>query len=310
MTSIRKSLSGAILAVVVALAAQVATTAPALAAEVKYVVNSEPITTIDIQRRVALLRLMQRGGNLNQVAADEMINQALRTQEARRVGINIGNQQVDQAYERFAQSNNMSVRQMDGILGQAGVTKEHFREFIRAQMGWGQAVSRRATAQGQSAQDAIRAMMQDGQKPSTTEYILQQVILVVPERERSSILGRRKREAQQLRGSMASCDSSREVAKTMIDVTVRDLGRVLEPELPPEWADPVKAAGTSGPTTARETERGVEFLLICSTRQASDDRVAQLLFQQQQAQGGASQQEELSDTYTAELRERAQIAER
>ncbi|MEX0955610.1 MAG: peptidylprolyl isomerase [Rhizobiaceae bacterium] len=310
MTTIRRMLSTALMAGLAIMAALTIVTAPAKAAEVKYIVNKHPITTIDVQRRAAMLRLMQRSGNLNQIAADEMIEQVLREQEVTRQRINITTQQVEQAYERFAQSNNMNVRQMDGILAQTGVTKEHFKGFIRSQMGWGQAVSRRGASEGQNVEDAIRGMMKDGEKPSATEYILQQVILVVPQSERGSIMGRRKREAQTLRGQMSGCENSRDVAKSMLDVTVRDLGRVLEPELPPEWEKSVKATQGSGATAPRETERGVEFLLICSTRRASDDRVAQLLYQKEQAASGTNEQDELSKTYTAELRKRAQIVTR
>ncbi len=310
MTLIRRMLAATLVATFAVAGAAAISTAPAHAADVRYIVNKQPITSIDIQRRTALLRLMQRKGNLRSIAAEEMVDQVLREQEVQRLRIEISNAQVDQAYERFASSNNMGVRQMDGILAQSGVTKNHFKGFIRSQMGWGQALQARAQSQGRNAENAIREMMRDGNKPSATEYILQQVILVVPERERRSIMGRRKREAQTLRGQMTSCDTSRAVAKTMLDVTVRDLGRVLEPELPPEWKKPVLAAGNSGATSSRETERGVEFLLICSTRTATDDKVAQLLYQQEQAENGGNVQDELSKPYTAELRERAQIIER
>ncbi|WP_127523884.1 peptidylprolyl isomerase [Mesorhizobium sp. Z1-4] len=310
MTIFKGLLSRATVVALTVAACFVVMSVPVQSAEIKYVVNKEPITSYDIQRRTAMLRLMQRGGNIRQIATDEMIDQVLRNQEVRRLRISISNQQVDSAYERFAKSNGMSVRQMDGILGQSGVTKEHFKAFIRSQMGWGQAVSQRSSAENRNIDDAVRAMMQDGQKPSTTEYVLQQVILVVPERERRSILSRRKREAQTLRQQMTSCDTSRAVAATMLDVSIRDLGRVLEPELPPEWEKPVKAAQSGTATSSIETERGVEFLLICSTRQASDDKVAQLLYQQEQAEKGGNQQDALGATYTAELRKRAQIVER
>ena len=308
-TSIRL-LSAALIAGLAVIGGFAATATQSQAAEVKYIVNKEPITSYDIQRRTAMLKLMQRRGNLRQIAADEMIEQVLRDQEARRLRISISNAQVDSAYERFAKSNRLTVRQMDGILGQAGVTKDHFKAFIRSQMAWGQAVSQRGSAAGRNIDDAIRNMMKDGVKPSTTEYVLQQVILVVPERERRAILGRRKKEAQSLRKQMTSCDTSRAVAATMLDVSIRDLGRVLEPELPPEWEKPVKAAQAGTATSSIETERGVEFLLICSTRQASDDRVAQLLYQQEQAAASGGQDDALSQTYTAELRQRAQIITR
>ena len=61
-------------------------------------------------------------------------------------------------------------------------------------------------------------------------------------------------------------------------------------------------------TKIRETERGVYFIAVCSKRQVSDDRVAQMLFQAEKGENAAA--EELSNKWTAELRARAQIVQR
>jgi peptidyl-prolyl cis-trans isomerase SurA len=281
----------------------------AFAAEIKYVVNGTPVTTVDIQRRAAFLRLQQRSSS---GAAEEMIEQALRLQEMKRLGINVSNAQVDEAYANFGKSNKLTVGQLDSIMAQSGVTKDHFREFIRSQMGWNQVLSARARAEGANEQDAIRRMLKEGgQKPTANEYILQQVIFVVPERERGALLAKRKREAQQVRERYGSCETSRDLVRGMIDVTVRELGRILEPELPPDWEKEIKAAHAgNGVTVVRETPRGVEFIAICSSRVASDDRVAQLVFQKEQAKEGENLAETLSKKYTQELREKAQIVRR
>src|SRR5690606_13890291 len=158
-------------------------------------------------------------------------------------------------------------------------------------------------------QDVVRRMLeQGGSKPTAREYMLQQVIFVVPAAERGK-LGARKREAEALRQRFRSCDSTREFAKGLIDVTVRDLGRVLEPELPPDWEKQVKATSAGAATTVRETERGVEFIGVCSTREVSDDRVAQMVFGMEQ-QGNDSDTDKASEKLTKELRDKAQIVQR
>ena len=279
----------------------------AFASQIKYVVNGAPITTFDIQKRVAFLKLQRRSAGQ---AGDEMIDQVLHLQEMKRLSISISDQQVNDAYKNFAASNKITLPQLDSILTQSGVSKEHFKDYIRAQIGWNQALAMRAQSGGANVQDAIRQMLKSGEEPSTTEYVLQQVIFVVPDRDRAKLLAKRKREAQQARDHFGSCETSRDQLKGIIDVTVRNLGRVLEPELPPDWADYVKAAKGSGATKIRETPRGVEFLAICSTRTASDDKVAQLVFQQQQAKQGKNSTDELSKTYTDELRSKSQIVKR
>lgn len=295
---------GAVLLAVLLPAAAVQT---ASASEVKYIVNGAPVTSFDIQRRAAFLRLQRQPAGR---AGDDMIDQTLHLQEMKRLKVTVSEKQVDDAYKNFASSNKLSLAQLDSILAQSGVTKDHFKDYIRSQIGWNQVLGMRARSTGENEQDAIRQMMKSGEEPSTTEYVLQQVIFVVPDRDRSRLLAKRKREAQQVRDKFGSCETSRDQVKGMIDVTVRNLGRVLEPQLPPDWADLVKAAKQGGVTKIRETPRGVEFIAICSTRTASDDKVAQLVFEQQQAKEGKGSAEALNKTYTQELRDRAQIVKR
>jgi peptidyl-prolyl cis-trans isomerase SurA len=280
------------------------------ASEIKFVVNGVPVTDYDIQRRAAFLKLQRKKGNLTQLAGNDMVEQTLKRAEFARLGIKVPDGAVDAAYARFAKSNKMTPAQLSGVLDKAGVTAQHFKEYIRTQLGWNQALSSRFKAQGgtMSEQDAVRRMLEKGgNKPSATEYMLQQVIFVVPPSERGSI-GKRKKEAEAMRQRFAGCDSTREFAKGLIDVTVRDLGRVLAPELPSEWAEQIKATKIGGATPVRETERGVEFIGICRSREVSDDRVAKSVFQ---AEGNEEDQAgELDKKYTAELRGRAKIVER
>jgi peptidyl-prolyl cis-trans isomerase SurA len=306
----RRSVAMAAFAVVLALGAGAAAVVPSMATEIRYVVNDRPVTSYDIERRVALLKLMQRSGNLNEVAAQEMIDQTLRQQEMARAGINITQAMVDQSYANFASSNNMSAAQLDQVMAQSGVTKEHFKEFMRTQMGWGRVVQGRSrSGDALTEQDVVQRMLQQGgQKPSATEYMLQQVIFVVPAAQRGQLMERRKREAQAMRDRFNGCANTIEFARGLIDVTVRDMGRVLAPELPQEWKDHITNTRPGSATPVRETERGVEFIGVCSSREVSDDHVARMVFQSEQTDGSSF--EKMSQEYTTELREKARITRR
>ncbi|MER8520918.1 peptidylprolyl isomerase [Mesorhizobium sp. M0644] len=308
MLSMRKYLFSAGFALLVAFSTT-AVTRPVFATEIKYVVNNIPITTGDIQHRAAFLRLQHRKGD----AGQEMIDQTLRLAEARRLGIRISDAQVDAAYQRFATSNKMPLKQLDGAMAQSGVTKEHFKDFIRAQMAWNQALTARSRSGdgggAMSEQDLVKRMLEKGgSKPSATEYMLQQVIFVVPAAERTATLAKRKREADAMRARFNGCNTTREFAKGLIDVTVRDLGRVLAPQLPADWAEQIKATKVGGATTTRETDRGVEFIGICSSREVSDDKAAQMVFQSEGSNDKNA--DELSKKYVEELRKKARIIER
>jgi peptidyl-prolyl cis-trans isomerase SurA len=289
-----------------------AATAPAQASEIKYVVNNTAITSYDIQKRAAFLKLQHRPGASAKMAADDMIEQTLKSQELERRKIVVAKAQVDASFAKFAASNKMTAKQLSGILDQAGVTASHFKEFIRVQMGWGQLLSSRSRAEGgrTGEQEAVQRMLQQGgAKPTATEYMLQQVIFVVPAAEKGKA-GQRKGEAEAMRERFTSCETTRQFAKGLIDVTVRDLGRFLAPQLPPDWADLVKAQQPGTATKLRETERGIEFIGICSTREVSDDRVAQLEFQNESNGDINKKGEELNKKYLDELRAKARIIER
>lgn len=312
MLSLRKSLTSLSLTLFTlgALGSLASLPAPAEASEIKLIVNNVPVTTYDIQRRAAFLKLQRRKGNLNALAEDDMVTQALHNAEAARLGIRISDDQVSEAYKRFAGSNKMSVKQLDGIMAQSGVTKAHFKEFIRSQMAWNQALSarNRSAARSMTEQDVVQRMLKDGgAKPTATEYMLQHVIFVVPESDRGN-MANRKREAEAMRARFSGCDRTREFAKGLLDVTVRDLGRKFGPELPPEWAEQIKKTKVGGATGVRETSLGVEFIGICSSREVSDDRVAKMMFQLEGATDDNA--EDLGKKYTAELREKAKIVKR
>jgi peptidyl-prolyl cis-trans isomerase SurA len=279
----------------------------ARADQVKVIVNNVPITSTDIAHRAAFLRLQHRAG----VSAEQdMIDQTLRAQEEKRLGINVTDQQVDQSYGEFAKKNKLTLKQMDMILSHAGVTSAHFKQFLRVQIGWGEALRARYRSQaGAETADIVRQMVEKGEKkPSAMEYKLQQVIFVIPARDKKAIFGKRKQEADTLRARFSGCENTRAQIKGMIDVTVRDLGLVLAPELPPDWKDDIEKTKIGAATPVHTTARGLEFIGICSGKEVSDDKVAELVLQSKSDQNKMAQ--DLDKKYMAELRKNARIINR
>lgn len=291
-------------------------TGNAYAAEIKVIVNNNPITNVDIANRAAFLKLQRHGGNLNQIAKDELTEEMLKRVEMKSRGIVVSDKEIETAYAGFATRNKMSVTQLNQLMNQAGITPQHFKTFIMVQMGWNRAVGARFRSEGMmSEQDAVQRMLKDGgKKPSSSEYTLQQVIFVVPAAQRSSgLMAKRRQEANALRNRFTSCENTRAQTKGMLDVTVRDLGRHLELQLPPEWSTQLKTTGIGRPTAVQDTDKGVEFLAVCAKRTVSDDRVAQLTFSMEGTSNNSDQEkkgEEISKKYVKELREKAKIVNR
>ncbi|MCC2609219.1 MULTISPECIES: SurA N-terminal domain-containing protein [Rhizobium/Agrobacterium group] len=278
------------------------------ASEIAAVVNRTPITSTDVARRAAFLRLQRQKAD-TKTAREAMVEEILKRQEVARMRMSVSTDDVDKAFERFAASNKMNAQQMGQILDRAGVGVEHFKNYIAVQMSWPRLVNARyGSGRGRmSSQELVTRMMENKEKPVTTEYFLKQIIFVVPPAKRNAILGKRQKEANASRSKFPGCEQSKQFAATMLDVSVRDLGRILAPELPAEWKPLVEKA-SGGTTATRVTERGVEFLAICNQRQVSDDFAAEVVFRAEDLTKAQKEGQNPNDKkYLDELRGKAQI---
>jgi len=279
------------------------------ASEVKVIVNNTVITSGDIAKRVAFLRLQRQGGGAAE-AKKQLIDEVLKRAEIARVQQSVSTQEVDAAFARFAAGNKLSPEQLGKILDQAGVGVEHFKQYIAVQMSWPRLVNfRYGGANRLAGGDLVKRMMEGGgDKPVTTEYFLQQVIFVIPASKRGAITGKRQAEADASRSKFPGCETSKVFAANYRDVSIRNLGRVLAQQLPEEWKPLIEKAGDGMTTGTRVTERGVEYLAICKKRQVNDDTAAEIVFRAEdigkQKKGG---EDPNSERYLEELRSKAQI---
>jgi peptidyl-prolyl cis-trans isomerase SurA len=307
-TPMRAIAIGAILALATFSVPQAyAAAAGAGGSEVKAVVNNTAITSGDVAKRVNFLKLQHQKGDLNKLALQQMVDETLKRQEITRVHLSVSTQEVDAAFNRFASSNKMSTDQLTQILDKMGVGVDHFKSYIAVSMSWSRVINARYGSSKMSNDDLVKRMTENKEKPATTEYFLKQVIFVIPEAKKNAITAQRKAEAEASRSKFPGCDQAKVFAATMHDVSVRDLGRVLAPELPDGWKPLIEKA--SGNTTSTlVTDRGVEYLAICSQRQVNDDVAAAAVFRAEDIGKAGDQGVSANDKkYLDELHSKAQI---
>lgn len=307
--SITRTVLAMILACGLALSSAPATYA---ASKVVAVVNGAPITSGDIAKRAAFMRLQRQSGG-TAAAREQMIDEALKREEVLRVGASVSTTEVEGAVGRFAAGNKLSIQQLSQVLDQAGVGIDHFRNYVAVAMSWPRVVNARFGSGGGrlSNQDLVRRMQENGgTKPVTTEYFLQQVIFVVPASKRNAIIGKRQAEANASRSKYPGCEQAKAFAATMRDVSIRNLGRMMAQELPADWKPLIEKAGDGTTTGTRVTERGVEYLAICKKREVSDDLAAEIVFRAEDLGKKTDGEDPNSKRYIEELRKRAQIVEK
>ncbi|MEL6967458.1 MAG: peptidylprolyl isomerase [Pseudomonadota bacterium] len=284
-------------------------------AKIAVLVNKQPVTTSAIRRRVAFVRLRRLKGNASAIARRELIDEAIKMQEAKRLRAVASDADVNRAFANFARRNKLSVKQMSTVLSRRGVSVREFKEFIRAQVSWQRVVGVRL--QGAAPRASAKSRKRNHQPWLTAagadvreekEFTILQVIFNVPPKSRKRLLAARKREAQAFRQRFTDCGSARGQAAKLREVAVRDQGRVRAAQLPLRWRRDVKATPVGKTTSPKETERGVELLAVCRTRSIKTDTPDPTkVFESKNLQQAAGSE---SKRYFEELKKKAVIERR
>jgi peptidyl-prolyl cis-trans isomerase SurA len=284
--------------------------AQAMAATVQVTVNDRPITDVQISERSQLLRIEGRGASNSErrrMAEEELINEALKLSEADRLGITVTEADVDRAYENVARNANLTSTRLTQLLQEAGVNVGTLRERLRAGAAWSMVTQTAITPRVQiSDLDVTQRAEQQVEESLSYDYLLQEIIFIVPQGSNSSI-SRRRAEAEQYRRSFQGCDSAVELSLSYTDAAVVDIGRRHATQLPEALANELAGLNEGSISSPRVIDNGVSMLAICSKVAARD---LTFIKDEIRTEVGTEILQGEVDTYLQELREAAIIIRR
>ncbi len=248
---------------------------------IKVVVGNQPITNYEIAQRAKFIQMTQRVQNATKMATEELIDEKLQLAEARKRGIVVSEGEVNDAYAGIASRLKMSPDQLTKGLRSGGVDAKTFKDRLRAQIAWGKVIREkfRATV-AVTEQDVIAALQskaepgKSGEKATTTEYELSQVIFVVPANASAAVAAQKQKEAEQLRGRFASCAEGLAFAKGLAGVVIKPLGRRMQSDLSDENVKMLDELAVGRLTPPQRTENGVEMVALCNKRVLQSDAAA------------------------------------
>jgi len=261
--------------------------AHAAGASIKVVVNGEPVTTTEIAERARLLRLTNHmsGASVDRMAMEELVDERLKVQEAKRVGVEVSDAQVEQAFAGIAAHLKISPAQLAQGLASQGVSAANLKARIRTQILWQQlVVSRFNRTVNISDSQIVDALSKKQNEPATggknkaaakpegegttAEYTLQQVILAVS-KERSPEA--RMREAEALRAKVTSCDGLVDLVKAIPESMVKPLGKRTEDEMPEVFRGLLADVPVGHLSKPNRTQLGIEMAAVCEKRELKGD---------------------------------------
>jgi peptidyl-prolyl cis-trans isomerase SurA len=256
-------------------------------AQVLVTVNDKPITTYDVQQRIALWKLVGGGSRTKSkdVALNDLIDDIAEIEEARKLGLAASEAEVDQRMESIAKSLKTDSAGLKGKLKAQGISLSAMRQYIAAQFAFHRLirakdkvdtsvsdaeVKKRVAAYRAEIDGKINSQIAkleaDPRRKPITVYQLLEVNFPIDGELTQQLLQSRAVEVAQFLSRYKGCKSARAAASGIFNVRV---GRQIEadatkiPKQLKQALDSVKPGNALGPV---RSPNGLQALGFCGVR--------------------------------------------
>lgn len=242
-------------------------------------------------------------------AQEELIDERLKIQEGKRVGIDVTDDEVKRMMKSLAERNKMSDEQFAQHIKGLGVDISTMQERTRAQVAWREVVRRKYSAQVSITNRDIDRMLSASASETgedTIELQVQKITLAMPTMEQTS-MAKRYAEADALRQRFNGCKTMASLMREGGNAKFEDM-KYIKPSSIPEPTRSMLLSAKDGdmlpPTTSAS---GIEVYAVCGRRPLKGDEKLREKAQEELAQ---KEFEIAAKRYLRDLRQDAHIETR
>lgn len=274
MTPIRRGISGGqgrIVAIATAsVFAAIATPSQALAQHVVLVVNGEIITDYDIEQRSKFDVLANHKTPARQDVIEELIDDKLKVQIARRYKLDITDADVEQSYGDMARRMHLTGDQLTQTLAQNGIDAKTLKARVRADLSWQYIIRGKFQSSLQISEKSVIDEIATEKKGDSGDvgydYTLRPILFVVP-RGNTALQESRRKDAEALRGRFSTCDTGLLFARALRDVVIREPITKNSSELVPALRQILDKTEIGHLTPPETTAQGIELFALCEKKE-------------------------------------------
>jgi peptidyl-prolyl cis-trans isomerase SurA len=242
----------------------------AVALQKQFATNMQRGLLEQVQRESRAARLPE----LRKQARDELIEERLKVQEAKRLGIDVGDDEAKRVLKELATRNKMSEEQFAQQVKSQGVDIATMRERFRAQSAWREVVRRRFSAQIAITQGEVDRLISANATQSgedTVELQVAKITLPLPAGSDQALMARRFADAQALRHKYAGCKGMGELAKGAVDARFEDAKYIRPSSVVEPTRSLLLSAKDGDMLPPAATPVGIEVFAVCGRRPINAD---------------------------------------
>ena len=265
------------------IAALLALSSPALAANIVAIVNDQPITELDLTQRISLLEVMDdvpRGGLDKKAALRQMIDQTVKLQEAKRYNMLPSDAELTDRIKRLAKNLKLTPDQLYAKLEAKGISKEAFRDYVKAGMGFNRIIqgkyqqdikaseaevdTKMAELKSNISAETAKIMNDPRMKPITV-YKLMEINLPI-DGDDQMLVQSRAIEAAQVLQRLKSCNGLKAASEGIFNVQKGKTFEADSTKLPPQMKAALDKGGIGRAIGPMRGKTGIQLIALCGIR--------------------------------------------
>jgi peptidyl-prolyl cis-trans isomerase SurA len=243
---------------------------PALAQAIVLSVNGDPVTSVDLEQRMKLLRALRKPAT-REAAVESMISDRLKNREAGRFGVIIKDDEIGEEVQRVAKRMKITPSQLSADISKAGVTQSHAIGHFKSDLGY--FILIKALNRGVEASEvAVRQeLAKEKGKGSIINYSIRQVVFTLDPADGPAAVNAAAKQAEALRAHFTNCQAGVAYAKTLPGVAVRDALTRSSTQLGDGIKDVLDKTPIGHLTQPSRSPNGIEVIAVCDRSATKDD---------------------------------------
>lgn len=239
-------------------AALAAASSPALAECLK--VNGELITDSDIEQRTKFNQLADHKSPPRKEIIDELIDDKLKIQVARRYTIDPTDKDIDQRYADLARRMHLPPEQLTQALNEGGVDATTLKTKILADMSW---------------RYVVESQKKGAEAEVCYDYTLRPILFLAPGGN-APLMEVRHKDADALRARFASCEAGLTEARAQHDFIIRPPITKNSCDFAPALREILNKTEIGHLTPPETTAQGVELFALCDRKETKPEKPEKL----------------------------------
>lgn len=199
---------------------------------------------------------------------NQLIDQKIKDQEIKRVGIEIGEQEIDQTIERIKEANFYTDEDLRGALSKDGLTMEEYRERIKEQILRTKLINLKVRSKIVITKEDITSYYENHQDKygGKKKYNLYNIIIKVPsftdEKEKLKIKARMDEILTELNAGKSFETTAKSYSESSLGAEGGDLGLFGLDELSPQLRNAIKEMKAGEFTPVLDTDQGFQIFFV------------------------------------------------